>query len=153
MKNRKSTLEKPKVLVDTTFLLPAIGFEVEEEAMEVIPLFRKLDVYYLEIALLEAMWKAVKVIDTGDIDIVREGIEAIRNTYKLVTPPPIAFVNAMKIYHGGHRDLIDALHYETARALDIPWLTIDIEFIEFLKKRNLPVDKIVLTPSELKGLV
>ena len=29
---------KPKILVDTTFLLPALGVEVEDEAMSVIPL-------------------------------------------------------------------------------------------------------------------
>ena len=43
------------MLIDTTFLLPALGVEVEEEAMKVIPFFRKLEVYYLEAGLMEAM--------------------------------------------------------------------------------------------------
>ena len=51
-----------KVLVDTMFLLPALGFEVEEETMEVIRLFHEIEVYYLEVELLEAMWKALKVV-------------------------------------------------------------------------------------------
>ncbi len=46
---------KPKLLVDTTFLLPTLGIEVEEEAMKVIPFFRRFEVYYLEVGLLEAL--------------------------------------------------------------------------------------------------
>ncbi len=49
MSSRRSTLTGLKVLIDTTFLLPALGIDVEEEAMDVIPLFRKIKVYYLEV--------------------------------------------------------------------------------------------------------
>lgn len=50
------------MLVDATFLLPALGVEVEEEVMRAIGLFRKLEVYYLEVGILEAMWKILKVV-------------------------------------------------------------------------------------------
>ena len=61
MRSRRSISKRPKILIDTSFLLPALGIEVEEEAMRIIPLFRRLEVYYLEIALLEAMWKVLKL--------------------------------------------------------------------------------------------
>ncbi len=47
MRSRRSTSGRASVLVDTSFLLPALGIEVEEEVMEVIPMFRKLEVRYL----------------------------------------------------------------------------------------------------------
>jgi hypothetical protein len=51
------------------------------------------------------------------MDRVALGLEAIKRTYKVVDPPPEAYVEAAKIYQGGHRDYIDALHYTVARAL------------------------------------
>ncbi|WP_276813615.1 PIN domain-containing protein [Desulfurococcus amylolyticus] len=149
MKSKRSTSEKPRILVDTTFLLPAMGVEVEEEAMKVIPLFRRLEVHYLEVALLEALWKVLRVVPRRELNRVRLGIEAIRATYKVLTPPPEAYVNAIKIYDEDHRDYIDALHYETARATGTPWLTIDYEFKEFLEKKGYPVEGITLTPDNL----
>ncbi len=52
MHNKRSIRAKPNILVDTTFLLPALGISVEEEAEEIIPYFRKLNIYYLEAGLL-----------------------------------------------------------------------------------------------------
>ena len=59
MDSRKgiSSTSKPELLVDTTFLLPALGIDVEEEALEAISLFPRFKVYYLEASLLEAIWK------------------------------------------------------------------------------------------------
>ena len=48
---------KCRVLIDTSFLLPALGVEVEKSVMSVMPLFGRLRVYYLEAGLLEALWK------------------------------------------------------------------------------------------------
>ena len=153
MKSRKGISKKLSVLIDTSFLLPALGIEIEEEAMKVIPLFRKLDVYYLEIALLEAMWKVLKIVDRAKLERVRLGIEAVRNTYRVLEPPPEAYIDAIRIYDEGHRDYIDALHYATAKALGIPWLTLDNRFIEFLKSRSYPVESIILTPRDLEKML
>ena len=153
MRNRRSTSKRLSVIIDTSFLLPALGIEIEEDAMRVIPLFRKLDVYYLEIALLEAMWEMLKVVDRDKLERVRLGIEAVRSSYRAVEPPPEAYINAIEIYDRGHRDYIDALHYATARALGIPWLTVDYKFIEFLRSRNYPVEGIVLTPRDLEKML
>ena len=144
-------LGKPSILVDTTFLLPALGIEVEKEAMNAIPLFRKLRVHYLEAAVLEAMWKALRIVDRSRLGRVELGLEAIRNTYEALAPPPEAYVKAVEIYDKGHRDYIDALHYETARLTGIPWLTIDHAFLEFLKDEEYPTG-IAITPRDLKSL-
>jgi len=152
LQNKRSIRAKPRILLDTTFLLPALGISVEEEAEETIPYFRKLNVYYLEVGLLEAMWKIIKIIPQDKLERIRVGIEAIRNTYNLLEPPPKAYIEAIKIHHEGHKDYIDALHYTTAKNTNTPLLTIDYEFIEFLKKHNYETEKIILTPRELVRL-
>jgi predicted nucleic acid-binding protein len=146
-------LEKPRILIDTTFLLPAIGISVEREAEEIILGFRKLDVYYLEAGLLEAMWKIMKIVPQEKLERVRIGIEAVRNTYKVLEPPPEAYIGAVKIYREGFKDYIDALHYTTAKNTNTPLLTIDYELIEFLRQHNYETEKIILTPKSLRKLL
>jgi len=61
LKSRKSTSrKKPRILIDTSFSLPALGVEVEEGVLNAISLFRKVEVFYLELSLVEAMWKVLK---------------------------------------------------------------------------------------------
>ena len=144
---------RPSIIIDTTFLLPALGVDVEEEAESVIPLFRKLDVYYLEVGLLEAMWKIARIAPADKLGRVMLGLEAIRRTYKLLNPSARAFIEALLIYRKGHRDYIDALYYAVAVDTGIPLLTIDHGLIEFLVKHNYEVKGVVLTPKELRKLI
>jgi len=151
LSSRESSSERPRwrILVDTTFLLPALGVEVEEEAMRVIELFRSLEVYYLEAGLLEALWKVLKIVPPNKLRRVEIGIRAIRRTYRLLTPRPEALVEAMKLFREGHRDYIDDLHYAAARAEGMRFLTIDRSFIDFLRKRGYDVEGVVYTPRDL----
>ncbi len=144
---------RPRLLIDTTFLLPALGVKVEDEAMEVIPLFRRFEVYYLEAGLLEALWKVLKLIPVDKLSRVETGIKAIRRTYHLLTPRPEAFTEAARIYHAGHRDYIDSLHYTAARVGGIPLLTIDYSFLRFLKEHRYIVKGVVYTPDSIKDLL
>ena len=153
LKSKRDTQVKPSILIDTTFLMPALGVGVEKDAEEIIPYFRKINVYYLEIGLLEAMWKIIKIAPQDKLDRVKIGIEAIRNTYNLMKPSPRSYIEALMIYRKGHRDYIDALHYTTAKDANIPLLTIDQEFIEFLKKHGYDIEKTILKPEYLKRIV
>ena len=153
MKSKKREARRPKVLVDTSFLLPALGVEVEEEVIDSIPLFRRVEVLYLEIAVVEAMWKVLRVVPPGGMERVALGLEAIKRTYRAVNPPPEAYVEASEIYYRGHRDYIDALNYSTAKLLGIPFLTIDLEFAQFLEENGYEVEGIIVTPSKFKEMV
>ena len=151
MNSREDTSRsKLKLLVDTTFLLPAMGIETNEEAMEAIKHFHMVEIYYLELSILEAMWRIVKVVPVDKLDRVKEGIAAIIETYKQITSPPDAYIDAYKLYHEGHRDYIDNLLYTTSQRLHIPLLTIDKEFINFLKKKGHPTHNII-TPNKIKN--
>lgn len=153
MRRRRSISSRLEILVDTTFLLPALGVGVEEEAEEVIPLFRRFRVYYLEAGILEAIWKILKIADPETLKRVKIGIQAIRETYQIVSPPAEAYIEAAKIYELGHKDYIDALYYATARTSKLKLLTIDNEFIEFLASNNYDVENTIVTPRKLKTLL
>ena len=119
MRFRRSTSVKPKILVNTTFIPPALEIEVEE-AMGIIPLFRKFNIYYLEVSVLEAMWKIIKLVPTNKLNHVRIGLHAVRSTYYLLKPNPETYVDSITIYSEGRRDYIDALHYTSARTESMP---------------------------------
>ena len=140
---------KLRLLVDTSFLLPAMGVETEREVMEAIKHFHTAEVHYLEASILEAMWKIIKVVPAGKIGRVREGVEAIMETYRRVTPHPEAYIEAYKLYREGHRDYIDNLLYATSRKTGLLLLTADRELIGFLKEKGYPIDNVV-TPKEVK---
>lgn len=150
---RSTSAGRPRVLIDTTFLLPALGIDVEEEALEAIRFFPRLEVYYLEAGLLEAMWKVLKLVPPSRLGRVELGLRAIRRTYKVLAPAPRAFTEAARIYHEGHQDYIDALHYAAAWAEGTRLLTIDYSFIEFLEEHGYQVEGVVYTPDKLRGLV
>lgn len=146
MRDRK----RLQVLVDTTFLLPTLGIEVEEHAQEVIPLFRKIRVYYLEVSILEALWKLVKLkIDPLTLE---SGIEAIRSTYNELLPKASALRLALALYEVGHMDLIDNLLYASSLKSGMFFLTIDEEFLDFLRIHKQPLSH-VLTPHSFKKAV
>lgn len=150
MRGRKSTYVK--VLVDTSFLLPALGVRVENRVLRAIQLFRRLDVYYAEASLLEAMWKLLKVAPLEKLGRIAQGIEAIRETYKLATPTLQAYALAFKLYRLGHKDYIDDLLYATASTMGALFLTIDDDFVKFLEKTDMPLD-IVVFPEDLANVI
>ncbi len=130
-----------------------MGIEVEKEVLESIEYFRNFKIYYLEIGILEAMWKILKLVPKNHMDIVETGLIAIRNTYHLLQIPEKAYIDAYTIYHNGHRDYIDALYYSVSKNTGIPFLTIDYGFIDFLKKHGYPIDGLVYTPEEIEELL
>ena len=150
MSSKGSTSKsKLRLLVDTSFLLPAMGIEIDKEVMEAIKYFRTAEIHYLEVSILEAMWKIVKVVPVDKLDRVGEGIESIMETYKRIDPPPQAYIDACKLYHEGYRDYIDNLIYATSQKLHLLLLTADREFIDFLKEKGHSIRNIV-TPDKIK---
>lgn len=149
--NNKKRYPKTKtnLIVDTTFILPALGINVEKEALETIKHFYGIHINYLEVSILEALWKIIKIVPKNKLERVQEGIHAIKETYKQINPPPEAYIDAYKMYHDGHKDYIDNLIYSTSRRTETPLLTIDKDLINFLDKKNYPTNNI-LTPNKIK---
>lgn len=144
---------KPKILIDTSFILPTLGFMVEREIIEAIKYFRLFKIYYSELSFLEASWKIVRLGLSGKMEIILKGIRAVKETYSKVEIPYRAYALACKMRVDGHRDMIDNLLYSTAYFLNMRFLTIDEELISFLRSTGYPVDNVIILPEELKAIV
>ena len=88
-----------KILVDTAFILPALGLDVGEEIIDVIKKFDRHEVHFTELSLLEAMWVVKRVERRGekvDFGLVNTGLRSVMPTYKLVKIPRMAYVKTVK---------------------------------------------------------
>jgi len=112
--------------------------------MDVFPKLRNYIIYYNEIGIIEALWRIVKVVgNKGDLKVVLDGIDAIRNTFEYAYIDSEAVENAVKMYRLGHRDMIDNVLYSIALSEDLKLLTIDNELIRFIEGHGLPRENIV----------
>jgi len=148
--SRKSSSRNNEILLDTSFLLPILGFETSRRVMNAFQRLGSYKLYYNDISILEALWKIVKIIEGTEEQISRieEGIRAIRDTMKYVFIDEEVLKNAIYMYKLGHRDMIDNLLYSIAISRELKLLTVDEDLIKFIEKHNLP--KNIITPEELK---
>jgi hypothetical protein len=77
-----------KILLDTSFLPPFIGFKTDEVVMNCIEKLKEYEVYYSELSILEALWKITKKIrelssgqNYNNKNII---VEAVINGVKLI---------------------------------------------------------------------
>ena len=110
-----------------------------ERVASAIELFKQVEVFYLEVSLLEAMWKLLRVASEKVLDRVEEGLKAIRETYSLLEPPPEAFIDAYRLYL-------------TARRTGLLLLTIDQSLVSFLLEKSYPAE-FVTPPEKLQRLL
>ncbi|RLG73627.1 MAG: hypothetical protein DRO23_08535 [Thermoprotei archaeon] len=143
---------KPKILIDTSFILPTLGFMVEREIIEAIKYFRFFEIYYSELSLLEASWKIVRLGLSGKMEIILKGVRAVKETYSRIEIPCKAYALAYKMWLEGHKDMIDNLLYSTAYFLNMRFLTVDDKLISFLRSTDYPVDNVIILPEELKAI-
>lgn len=148
MSSKKNTLNKKPLLIDTSFLLPALGIQVEEEILEAISRFRDYNIHYIEMSLIEAIWSVIKRVDLKDMEVVKLGIEAIRDTYRRIENKSTHFIKAWEVYIKAHRDFVDDLLYATSIVENIPLLTIDKTLKKNLDKNNFPTNNIIF-PDQL----
>jgi predicted nucleic acid-binding protein len=149
-----------KILLDTSFLLPFIGFRTDEAVMNSIEKLRGYRVYFSEISILEVLWKIVKKIreaSSGEgysdknhvVEAVIEGIRVIRRDFNKAEITEKAVREAVKLYLLGHRDLVDNILYSiTVTQGDMRFLTIDEKLKDFVKSRNLET-RVFIEPADL----
>ncbi|TFG11334.1 PIN domain-containing protein [Candidatus Thorarchaeota archaeon] len=142
-----------RILLDTSFLLPTLGVEVEHEVMEVIPRLNheEVQLFYSHWSLLESSWFATKQIkqDTYQKTRFRRGLLSITKTghYNAVSTGPDDYMIALDLFQMGHSDMIDNLLYATALRNQQQFLTIDTEFSKFVAKNE--IEDVLLFPKEL----
>ncbi len=138
-----------RVLLDTSFILPFLGFRTNREVMEAIPLLRECEVYYSELSILEALWKIVKKVrDEKDLEVVLLGLELLQRDLKRVDLDPRAVRIAVEMYAAGHRDMIDNLLYGAALSKGLRFLSVDEELRKFVASRSL--EDVFIDPRDLR---
>jgi len=142
-----------KLLLDSTYLLPIVGVEVEDIKNALI-LLKKLrdesmaEYYYTPFNLFEIIGKLSRL--RYDHDRVSAGLAAIEEGFKLIHPTREGYLKALALRAKGHRNLIDLLLYTTSRSANVVFLTRDYTLIEFLKENHEDIENILDEKDLLK---
>ena len=125
-----------RILLDSTYILPIVGIEVEgiEEALVALKKLRRekrARFYYTEFNILEILGKIVKL--EYDLNVVATGLSSIREEFELAYPTVEGYIKALDLRRKGHRDLIDLLLYTTSLTCNLLFLTRDKTLINFLE--------------------
>ena len=150
MKNNQGT---QKILLDTSFLLPTLGIEVEREVVQAISRidYEQTQLLYSEWSLLESTWVAIRLMKQKKFEesVYRRGLLSITKThvYHTITMDSDDYLTALSFFQKGHSDMIDNLLYAAALREECKFLTIDEEFSRFISKNGL--ENAILTPRDI----
>jgi predicted nucleic-acid-binding protein len=147
----------PEILLDTSFLLPTLGVEVEEISSKDLETLRGIrqrtglccsHVSFVEI--LGLLGKSKKIDDSA----VGMGIKSLfaSGAYKWVTPSSSAIHLAFELRSKGHKDNIDNILYATAVDSGMLFLSLDKELKGFLQENGYASD-IIVAIKDLPGRV
>ncbi len=150
-----------KILLDTSFLLPSVGIKVNNHYVPRVlerlsSHLSDITIFYTEINLLEICWVYLKSRKTADAQLDHEslfqlGMESISRGYQRLAIPVKAYLKAIRLKNSGHPDIVDCLLYESSRAVEAFFITLDTPFIKFIKERNLPTKHILEASTFLQS--
>ncbi len=149
-----------KVLIDSTFLLPTLGVKVaqisESDLNELAKLRSKTNFFCIFQSLVEVLGKVGRAwtSDENPLETVEEGLRSLLESgvYTWISPSIRALLDALQIRRKGHKDMIDNMLYSTASDLGMLFLSLDIDFTEFLRENQYSTDAIV-DIKKLRSLV
>lgn len=141
-----------KVLLDSTYLLPTFGIDVEGisnrdlEAMRKLG-YSKVKYYCLSVVWVEIIGKVFKESLKRNIkldSIIDVAVDSLMRSrfYQWIDPPPEAIILAYKMRKEGHGDIIDNLLYGTAIVQKMIFLTMDKTLIDFLRSNNYDTENV-----------
>jgi len=130
--------KKLRILLDTSFLLPFIGFKTDVEIQEAIACLTRHEIYYSDLSLLEAMWKIAKIVKKDeDIELIVEGVKLLEKTLKHQKIDENSIEIALEMRLKGHEDLVDNMLYSLALSNNMVFLTMDKNLEEFVKNHGM----------------
>ncbi|MDW8045608.1 MAG: hypothetical protein RMJ31_07585 [Nitrososphaerota archaeon] len=150
------------VLLDSTYLLPTFGVEVEGLSTEHLVKLREIAIkgkvkfHCLSVVWVEVIGKICREKEhlRKDIDVINISVKSLLESsfYNWLTLTPEALKLAFKLRMLGHIDNIDNLLYATSTENNMIFLTMDENFKEFLLKNDFKVDHLINHESLLKRL-
>ncbi len=149
MSKRSGANKGPRILLDSTYLLPMFGVEVKGVSNEVMLKLRDLalrgliEIYYSPISLIEVISKIAreavrrgKGLKPEEVGATIKIIEESRYL-KPIHPNPQAYALAYKMKLIGHNDIIDNLLYATATVHGLTFITMDRDLKNFTQHRKI----------------
>ncbi|RLG46840.1 MAG: hypothetical protein DRO06_03785 [Thermoproteota archaeon] len=142
------------VLLDSTYLLPSFGLEVERLSDRDLEALRDawsrglVSFYCLSVSWVEVIGSVCREADRLGVRLDRLIEVAVRSLlesgmYTWVDPTPEAVELAFELRLAGHRDVIDNLLYATSVARGMIFLTMDETLRGFLSDRGFRVDNLM----------
>jgi len=130
---------KLRILLDSTYILPMLGVEVEgvEDALTTMGRLRREErarFYYTTFNILESLGKIARL--EYDHRVVAAGLSLIEGEFEQAQPSVAGYLKALELRRGGFRDFIDLLLYATAATRNLLFLTRDRDLISFLERRG-----------------
>lgn len=150
---RESSSNRLKLLLDSTYLLPILGVEVEG-AGKVLGIPKKLreqgkaEYYYTPFSLLEILGKLSKI--SYDKERVARGLVSIEESFRIACPTADGYLKALELKAKGFKDLIDLLLYTTALTRKLLLISRDSQLIVFLEEHDEDTSCIVYEEEFLK---
>ena len=152
----KSSRVVPKVLLDTSFMLPTLGISVSGATQQGIRILgeSEAEIYYSRFSILESLWVATKTVEdkTFDNESFGLGLRSITEggRYTRVEEDYDIFNEAFGLYKLGHRDMIDNILYASSARLGLRLLTLDGDLKKFVLDKELK--DIFISIDELAAL-
>lgn len=140
MKSRTKAL---RVLLDTTFLLPTLGIDAGREVSKALQRLdqNQAEIHYSRYSALESLW--VAALTVGDQRPSQErfelGLRSVLKShrYAKVDEEPEIFIESLKLYKLGHKDIVDNILYACSSHFDLKLLTVDKELRKFVRDNAL----------------
>jgi len=152
----RSKASAPRVLLDTSFILPTLGIDVGEEILEGLRRLVevKAEIYYSPLSVLEALWVAARLCKNAafDEDRFKLGLKSIVESGRYTKIPEKAevFSEALRLRMLGHMDIIDNILYASSVTFNLKFLSLDTELKRFIQDRGLK--DILISPTEISSL-
>ena len=144
----------PRVLLDTSFILPSLGVDVFERVTKGLNAIATLnaEIYYSQFSILESLWVAARLLTRATFDAERFSLD-LRSVieegrYSKVEEDSKTYNDSLKLYALGHRDMIDNILYVNSVQHNTKLLTLDDELGKFLRQNRL--DYTLLFPEEIR---
>jgi rRNA-processing protein FCF1 len=142
-----------RILLDTSFLMPTVGIDVDERVTDALSKLRpeEREVYYSKLSLLECTWMAARQLREGKYDdtIFRKGLLSIIKTrvYSEARADVGDYLYALELFRLGNKDMIDNLLYSTSISNQCKFLTVDEPLRRFIEKKG--IENVVISPGDL----
>jgi len=151
----KSSKERPRILLDTSFILPTLGINVHGATPEAIKVLTETEIgiYYSRFSILESLWVASRIsVAIFNPESFHLGLRSIieGGRYTRVEEDSDIFKEAFRLHRLGHKDMIDNVLYASAVELGLLLLTLDDELRRFLSEKKLKY--VLLSPDQLPDL-